>query len=130
MRRKGFVVLGFLILIVEVVIVALGSGFESPSQSVSYALTISGGALLVLAGFDADRFDPRVRWNHLVGTGLALVGLGLSVSGLLNAGIGTESIDRIAAGGQILSALIIVWFGWQVGYDTRHVNFDWMNSAE
>jgi hypothetical protein len=25
---------------------------------------------------------------------------------------------------------IVIWFGWQLTFDTRHVNFDWMNSTD
>ena len=52
------------------------------------------------------------------------------ITGALSFGIGEELIDRIAAGGQIVGALIIVWFGWQVGFDTRHANLDRADSAK
>ena len=129
MRQKGIAGFGVLILLIQFAIIAFGSGFENFLGVIGHALTIGGGALLVLTGFDADRFGSRVRWSHFAGTGLALAGLGFSVSGLVGAGVGTESIDRIAAGGRILSALVLVRFGWQIAFDTRHVNFEWMNSA-
>lgn len=129
MKRRGIAAFGVFILLAQLIIVAFGSSFESPSRVVSYALTTVGGGLLVLAGFDVDRFGSSVRWNHFTGTGLALSGLGLAVSGLLSAGVGTESIDRIAVVGQVVGAVIVVWFGWQIAFDTRHVNFDWMNDT-
>jgi len=129
MKRGLIVVFGFVIVLTQLAILSFGSVFGDPLRTVNYVFTTVGGGLLVLAGFDVDRFGSSVRWNQFAGTGLALSGLGLAVSGLLSAGVGTESIDRIAVVGQVVGAVIVVWFGWQIAFDTRHVNFDWMNDT-
>jgi hypothetical protein len=131
MRRLGIAIFGlFIVLTQQVVPIAFGFGFESVPQFVSYVLITGGGILIVFASVDPSRFDSDLRWNYVAGAGLALVGAGVMITGALSFGIGEELIDRIAAGGQIVGALIIVWFGWQVGFDTRHANLDWADSAK
>ena len=114
----------------QIVLVAFGFSFESTPRFVSYVLIRGGGTLIALASAGPSCFGSGPRWNYVVGAGSALVGIGVVTTGVLSFGGDGEVIDRIAAGDQILSALVVVWFGWQVGFDTHHANLDRVDSAK
>jgi hypothetical protein len=118
---------GFLFVVAQLLVVLFGiDGLAEPRVTLQYG-TMTLAALLLLTAGVRERYAVAglaVRWNHLAGVSMALLGAGLTVSYLAPVVEGVRGGDAAFAVVAAVGSLTLVWFGYQVAYATRHVRLD------
>jgi hypothetical protein len=118
---------GFLFVVAQLLVVLFGiDGLAEPRVALQYG-TMTLAALLLLTAGVRERYAVAglaVRWNHLAGVSMALLGAGLTVSYLAPVVEGVRGGDAAFAVVAAVGSLTLVWFGYQVAYATRHVRLD------
>ena len=118
---------GFLFVVAQLLVVLFGiDGLAEPRVTLQYG-TMTLAALLLLTAGVRERYAVAglaVRWNHLAGVSMALLGTGLTVSYLAPVVEGVRGGDAAFAVVAAVGSLTLVWFGYQVAYATRHVRLD------
>ena len=118
---------GFLLVVAQLIVVLFGvEGLSEPRVALQYGVMTLSALLLLAAGFREAYTvgDRRVRWNHLYGAAMVLLGLGLAVSYLAPVVAGARGTNAAFAVVAAVGSLTLVWFGYQVAYATRHVRIE------
>ena len=98
-------------------------GFAEPRVALRYGVMTLAALLSLAAGY-RERYavaGREVRWNHLAGVSMALLGIGLTVGYLASLEDGVTAVNGALAAVAAVGSLTPVWFGYQVAYATRHV---------
>jgi threonine/homoserine/homoserine lactone efflux protein len=118
---------GFLFVLAQLIIVLFGvDGLAEPRVALQYGV-MTLAALLLLAAGARERYAAagrEVRWNHLAGVSMVLLGAGLAVSYLASLADDVTTVDAAFVVIAAVGSLTLVWFGYQVAYATRHVRVE------
>jgi hypothetical protein len=118
---------GFLFVVAQLIVVLFGvEGLAEPRVALQYGVMTLSAALLLAAG-TRERYAVAgrwIRWHHLYGASMVLLGLGLTVAHLAPLFDGGTSAAEPFAAVAAVGSLALVWFGYQVAYATRHVRLE------